>query len=195
MKKSSHVLPTITQLQKTFIPIRGIWNVIQLGVKIHQNMGVYLKRRFEMRNTNKCHRRNHRCGLNANEELFLKKCLLKCFKEFGESALLKTVICFIRWICSRYFTQPWAPTTAFQSQGAWPDRSMREGHWRFYGYCCGLHALIGWYMSVLLNSGPVFHLHNRWFVLCWVAQTALIKWQTLSPKTSGRLHISGVKLL
>lgn len=48
--------------------------------------------RFEMWNTKKCQRNDHRGGLNANKKLFLKKkVLIKMFerKDFAKTALLK----------------------------------------------------------------------------------------------------------
>lgn len=106
-----------------------------------------------------------------------RKCWLKCFNR-NEKRL--------------HFRQPCSlSTAAFQSLAPWQGRSMREGHSGFWGYCCGLHALIGWNMSILLNSWPVFHMDNRWLV----AQTALNQIANAIPETSGQLHISCVKLL
>lgn len=152
------------------------------------------ERRCEMWNTYKCHRNDHRDGLNADEKLFLKKKVL--FQMFHKCCAFKTLPRFISdlWIFQTTLGSD-LTTAAFQSQGAWPDRSMREGHSRFYSLSWGLHNLIGWYMSVLLNSGLVFsHAQS---MACSLLSCPDDSNQTANsiPETSGRLHISSVKLL
>lgn len=72
MKKTHHLFPTRTRairLSYRSVDFETIPAVKQPGLQIHQNIGVYLKRRFEMWNTYKCHRNDHRDGLNANEKV------------------------------------------------------------------------------------------------------------------------------
>lgn len=95
--------------------------------------------------------------------------------------------------------EPWAPPLPFNHTGAWPDRSMREDHWRFYASCCGRHALIGWYTSVLLIDGLLsaelprrlqsngkLDPWNFWTPAYFLCQAALLKRQIQLPLVFNR---------
>lgn len=147
-KKRPHsfFFPNNTNTSPKDIHTRGNWNLSCCK----NNWD--LKTRQSIRNRN-----DHRDGLNANEKLFIKSFRWNALWSFkGLTSFLRT-----------FETTSASGHHRFSiTQKPWPDKSMAEGHPRFQCHRCSLRALIGWYMSGLLKSGPVFLLHNQWLVLC-----------------------------
>ena len=158
--------PTGTQRQNTVIHTSGIWKYSccnTIGLQIHQKYASFSE--AEIWNSYKCHSSDHR------EALMQISFLWGWNISIGSQKCISSV---------------WSLTSTAST------RLCRRINERAIGDSAphvGACTLIGLYMSVLLNSGPVFHMHNRWLALCREAQTASAILQTRW------LRISCVELL
>lgn len=86
----------------------------------------------------KCCRNHHSGGLNINEKLFVSA-------ENVSVGIFSTVVGISDNLVSTHHCS--SITTGPDQTDQWEKGTH---------CCCGIHALIGWYTSVLLNTGPVF---------------------------------------